>query len=50
MAQRSVLSTLSILIIALMISACSRQALYDNAIDWERSVPGWKNPVSPLVR
>ena len=40
MAQRSVLSTLSILIITLMISACSRQALYDNAIGWERSSAG----------
>ncbi|AZR41689.1 alpha/beta fold hydrolase [Marinobacter salarius] len=40
MAQRAVLSTLSILIITLMISACSRQALYDNAIGWERSSAG----------
>lgn len=40
MAQRSVLSAVSVLIITLMISACSRQTLYDNAIGWERSSAG----------
>jgi hypothetical protein len=40
MKSRSVLSLITLIIVALMISACSRQALYDSAIGWERSSAG----------
>ncbi|WP_150911094.1 alpha/beta fold hydrolase [Marinobacter halotolerans] len=40
MMPRSALSLITILITSLLISACSRQALYDNAIAWERSGAG----------
>lgn len=40
MDQRTVLLVVSTLIITLMISACSRQSLYDSAIGWERSSAG----------
>ncbi|MDI9244292.1 alpha/beta hydrolase [Marinobacter sp. CHS3-4] len=40
MISRSALSLIAILISALLISACSRQTLYDKAIAWERSGAG----------
>lgn len=40
MHQRSTLATLTLLICTLLISACSRQEIYDAAIEWERSAAG----------
>lgn len=42
MTVRSLLSLLLVLTTALAISACSRQTIYENAIDWERSGAGLK--------
>ena len=40
MTVRSVFTVMALLICTLLLSACSRQALYDNAISWERSGAG----------
>jgi len=48
MMPRSALSLITILITTLLISACSRQALYDNAIAWERSGAGLE-PATMMV-
>ncbi len=40
MNARPVLPVIALLIFALFISACSRQTLYDNAMEWERSGAG----------
>ena len=42
MTVRSVFSLCLVLITTLAISACSRQTIYENAIDWERSGAGLK--------
>jgi pimeloyl-ACP methyl ester carboxylesterase len=40
MTSRSAVSIITLLVTTLVISACSRQTLYDNAIGWERSGAG----------
>ena len=40
MMPRSALSVIAMLMTTLMISACSRQTLFDNAMEWERSGAG----------
>lgn len=40
--RRTHLKLFLLLIVTLLVSACSRQSIYENAIDWERSSAGLK--------
>ena len=40
--RRTHLKLFLLLTVTLLVSACSRQSIYENAIDWERSSAGLK--------
>ena len=48
MKASTILPVIALLITTLVISACSRQTLYDNAIDWERSGAGLTESTVPV--